>query len=263
MLPEEISIPGFQIARCFDEVGSTMDEARAVVDQIGSTAGAAGLIMTKRQSAGRGRQGRSWRGAQGSFMGTFLFQTSQPAAQLSGYSLAIGVGIARALSGEGVSVALKWPNDIVVVKDGRIRKLGGILTEVQESSGSRVLLVGIGLNLAAPPDDVTDALSVRDLSGVAIAPREFSHSLATHLLDIHEVFTRGGGFSGFRREWEKFSCFTAGKTTLSVEIGPRVSRGTYIGVEDSGALLIACGETTEALHSGHITSIEGVEATAK
>lgn len=263
MPPEELSIPGFLIARCFDEVGSTMDEARTVVDCIGSTPGAAGLVMAKRQSAGRGRQGRSWSGTDGSFMGTFLFQTQQPAAQLSGYSLAIGVGIARALSGAGVSVALKWPNDIVVVRDGRIRKLGGILTEVQESFGSRILLVGIGLNLSAPPDDVTDALSVRDLSGVELGAHEFVQPLATNLLAVHETFIGNGGFSGFRQEWENLSCFTAGRTMLAVEIGPRISRGTYIGVEDSGALLLACAGATEALHSGHITWIDGLGEVTK
>ena len=94
----EITIPGYDRVRHFDEISSTMDGARQLLKEEGGASGWCGLVTASRQSAGRGRQGRSWLSGERAYMGTFIFCTDAPVAALSGYSLAVGVSVAAALS---------------------------------------------------------------------------------------------------------------------------------------------------------------------
>ncbi len=258
MRHSSLALPGFAFASLYEEVGSTMDVARGEVPTVAGSAEGAGLVVARRQLAGRGRQGRSWSGTGGAFMGTFLFSTRMMAAELTGYSLSIGVGISSALEELGVPVRLKWPNDIVVVRAGDLNKLGGILIEVQESDGVRVVLVGIGLNLVEAPADVPRALSARAVSGIDLSVEHVAGALGASLRSCHERFVGQGGFASFRSEWEERSCFVPGQTALAIEVSERTVRGIYSGIEESGALLITRGTTVEALHSGHILSAEGL-----
>lgn len=97
------------------------------------------------QTAGRGRQQRAWRAAPGDAL---LFSVALPLAaghgSLSAVTLACGVALAECLGEHGVTVQLKWPNDVRA--DGR--KLAGILSElVVDRDGQCTLVVGVGMNL--------------------------------------------------------------------------------------------------------------------
>jgi len=101
------------------------------------------------QSAGRGRLGRSW---QGSASGSLLFSLAldwhgAPDASAA-VTLACAVALARSLGERGIAATLKWPNDVML--DGR--KLAGTLAElVEDASGARTLIIGIGVNIALDP----------------------------------------------------------------------------------------------------------------
>lgn len=256
MQPNEHPLDGYLFARHYPEVSSTMDVARAEAGLVADRPGGAALIWADRQTAGRGRQGRSWKGAAGAFMGTFIFATSRPAHALSGYSLSVGVAIAQALKALGVSVQLKWPNDIVTVRGDEVLKAGGILIEVHEASGLRAILVGIGINLAAAPEDVPHAASTLSISGQAARLPELVAGLGRELLSHHRRFVEGGGFSEFRSDWELLSCFEPGRTALCVALGEGLPvTGVYLGIEDSGALRLGDGTAERLVHGGHILSI--------
>ena len=111
--------------------------------------GNAHAVLALHQSAGRGRQGRSWQSPPGSGLAlsvayTYRRQPEQPAP----LTLALGVAVARALESLGLGEAmLKWPNDIV----WQDRKLGGILVESSQAAGGAFRVVaGIGINIALP-----------------------------------------------------------------------------------------------------------------
>ena len=109
------------------------------------------LLLAERQSAGRGRQGRTWLShtdpdgqphAQASL--TFSLGLALQRGDLSGLSLAVGLALAEALH---LDIGLKWPNDLWW--EGQ--KLGGILIETANQGPQRFLVIGIGLNLTQPP----------------------------------------------------------------------------------------------------------------
>lgn len=101
-------------------------------------------VLADAQSEGRGRQGNRWESARGG--GLWL------SASLPSPNLAPGVLLQHAMAAvidvlNLPGLGLKWPNDLVAWKDGRMVKLGGIIGEL---TGGRFIL-GLGLNLQAAP----------------------------------------------------------------------------------------------------------------
>ena len=110
------------------------------------------LLIAERQSAGRGRQGRTWLShtdpqGQPHVHASLTFSLSLPLqrSDLSGLSLAVGLALAEALH---PAIGLKWPNDLWW--EGR--KLGGILIETANHGPHRFAVIGVGLNLIQPMD---------------------------------------------------------------------------------------------------------------
>jgi BirA family transcriptional regulator, biotin operon repressor / biotin---[acetyl-CoA-carboxylase] ligase len=118
-------------------------------------------IFTREQTAGRGRDGRTWRSPPGVLTASFILQVRD---QVLAPHVALAAGLAIAHTVEDlqrggkspVKIQLKWPNDCLV----HGKKLAGILCERPETTGA--LVVGIGLNVAPQWDQVGD--------GPALAP---------------------------------------------------------------------------------------------
>lgn len=110
-------------------------------------------VMARRQSAGRGRQGRAWSSPEGNLCASNLTAfAGSPAEAASRFAQAAGLAAAETCEAflPGIPTALKWPNDVLI--EGR--KAGGILIENLGPGGDGRLRVvtGIGLNLAHHPD---------------------------------------------------------------------------------------------------------------
>jgi len=245
---QELSIPGFSRALLYDEVSSTMDVARSFAE-LGKPA----VCLARRQLAGRGRQGRTWGSSGGGFMGTFVFPTFLQAQALSGYSLAVGVAICEALEQFGVAAKLKWPNDIVVMRQMTLLKLGGVLIEVVERGVHRCVAVGVGINLVSTPEGVDTAGSLRALFGVSPALIDVAKSLGERLLISHSLFEGMGGFKAFRGDWLTRSVFPLGGARLSVDLGHELISGVFYGIDDNGALLLEVSGVATTVHAGHLT----------
>ena len=127
------------------ETSSTNDRARTL-----ATAGAPhGTLVTARaQSAGRGRQGRSWSAPPGhALLMSLVLRGPHPLLPL-----AAAVGVCEAV---GPETRIKWPNDALL--DGR--KLAGILAEGRPQEDWAVL--GIGVNVAVRIEDLPAELHER------------------------------------------------------------------------------------------------------
>jgi len=147
-----------------DEVSSTNAVAAEAVRQ--------GLpelhaVLADRQTAGRGRLGRSWQAPAGtSLLLSLVVRPETPAPVLSLLPLLAGAALAEAVEPfcGGRAVALKWPNDLLI--DGR--KAAGILAE--EVDGAAV--IGIGCNVdwreVERPDELAGATSLAEAAGHAV-----------------------------------------------------------------------------------------------
>ena len=120
------------------ETTSTNERARALA-LAGAPHGT--LVTAGVQTAGRGRQGRTWTAPPGSsLLLSLVLRELDPLL-----SLRAGLAVADLA---GPAARVKWPNDVLV--DGR--KVAGILAEGRPQEGWAVL--GIGVNAAVAPDDL-------------------------------------------------------------------------------------------------------------
>ena len=104
-------------------------------------------VLADHQTAGRGRGDNTWESPAGA--GLWL-SAALPLPPLEpGLVLQWAMGaVAEQLQTPEVSLGLKWPNDLVAWKNGRLVKLGGMIGELQPNH----ILLGLGINLTAAPD---------------------------------------------------------------------------------------------------------------
>ena len=110
------------------------------------------LVTAAEQSAGRGRQGRSWVAPPGRalLMSLVLRELGEDSLMIP---LAAAVAVCEACEeAAAVACAIKWPNDVWIER----RKVSGILIEGRPQDGWAVL--GIGLNVATAADEFPDEL---------------------------------------------------------------------------------------------------------
>jgi BirA family biotin operon repressor/biotin-[acetyl-CoA-carboxylase] ligase len=163
--------------RHFRQVGSTNTVARELAEA-GAPNGT--VVTADEQTAGRGRQGRTWTAPPGSAL---LFSAIVRPLGKRHPLLPLAVPLAACETAErlrpGIECKVKWPNDVHL--DGR--KLAGILIEARPQEEWAVL--GIGLNLT-------------------IAENEFPEELrdtATSLFADARPAVPYGRHSGIRNSW--------------------------------------------------------------
>jgi BirA family biotin operon repressor/biotin-[acetyl-CoA-carboxylase] ligase len=159
-------------------------------------------ITAQRQTAGRGRRGRTWVSEPGNLYATLLLTDPSPverAAELS-FVAALAVHdaatqLAPDLAGR---LALKWPNDVLV--DGA--KVAGILLESEGEAGRPLAVaVGIGVNCAHHPDATSYPATDLASSGVPMAPERLFAALSCAMVERLAQWNRARGFAAVRADW--------------------------------------------------------------
>lgn len=223
-----------------DVTDSTSNEAKRL---IASGEKEPFLVISREQTNGRGRQGKSFFSPKdtGLYM-TVCFPIEKNAKDFLYMTSAAAVSVVREIfSLTGIICRIKWVNDIYL--DGK--KISGILTEAVAGE-KPYIIVGIGINLTTAifPDDI------KDIAGTLkkdISPTLVASGIALRLKDY---FFKGA--SSFMEDYRKFSL------VLDEEISYIKNGETYIGkaieILDSGALLVLKDDgTKEILDSGEIT----------
>jgi BirA family biotin operon repressor/biotin-[acetyl-CoA-carboxylase] ligase len=113
-------------------------------------------------------------------------------------------------------------------------KLGGILVESSRFQGDDVVIIGIGINLAVPPE--IDGRKVTHLAGhgPALAPDTLLNALAPAMTHWLSVWERGHGFEAIRAAWLA-RAHPKGQL-LSVKGHDREYHGTFEGLGPDGRL---------------------------
>ncbi len=212
------------------------------------------VTVTEIQSAGRGRRGRAWLAQLGGGL-TFslLWRFRRPLTALSGLSLVVGLGLARALHRIGVSAArVKWPNDILVDD----AKLAGILIETQgDMLGDAVAVIGIGLNVRAGKalhSRVENRLtSLADLMDDVPDRNDLLLAILKEL-DAVLIDFDAGGFPPFAEEWQAWHAWQERRVYVQ-GMGQGVLEGVAAGVDKTGALRVVTSAGERLVHSGEVS----------
>lgn len=214
-----------------EEVDSTNAEARRRAE-----AGEAGplWITAARQTAGRGRRGRAWETGQGNLAATLLFVTDRPPAEAAQISFIAALAVADLADAfvPASKVSLKWPNDPMI--DGR--KTSGILVESgQHTGGGLWVAVGIGVNLATPPEaSERPATAFADhMTGPPPKPLDALTLLAEAFERWRRVW-QTSGFAVIGEAWTR-RAHGLGETCVA-RLGHETVTGTAEGLDPDGAL---------------------------
>ena len=213
------------------------------------------VVVTDRQTAGRGSRGRTWMASpESSLTFSVLWAFSGGMERLSGLSLAVGVAVVQALAHCGAAgVQLKWPNDILYGH----AKLGGILVELHADENESKAVVGIGLNLRLPESIGEPSVAALPAAALEqlVAELPERHLLFAHLLRaLAETFDRFavGGFAAVREDWHASNAWQDRPVRLLRD--GRVDReGICAGADVDGALLVRTVDGVERCLSGDVS----------
>ncbi|MDE2441017.1 MAG: biotin--[acetyl-CoA-carboxylase] ligase [Betaproteobacteria bacterium] len=210
------------------------------------------VVVADRQSAGRGRRGRSWLSApESSLTFSVLWRFPGNAARLTGLSLAVGVALAQALESLGaVGVRLKWPNDVLLEVDGEFAKLAGILVELSSDRRGTQAIVGIGLNLATPTEALPQPAAGLNDAGVRVDRHLVLAAILSELAGVLDIFA-DAGFAGLKTAWHGYHAWQDQAVHILGEARPL--SGRCLGVDADGSLLLDTGERVERIFSGDVS----------
>lgn len=216
------------------ECGSTNDEGRALAIK-----GAPDLsvVLTERQTAGRGRRGQPWACPPGEGLAfSLILRPAEPAVLWSRLALAAGLALAEALEAFGVSVGLKWPNDVWVGG----KKICGILVEAD--SGFVVVGVGLNVNVTEFPDGLAHpATSLALELGEKVSREEVLVACLQRLqLRLDQI---GAGFGDLLDDWST-RCVLTGNDVRMDAVG-EVKTGRVEGISSQGELLLRSSKGVE------------------
>jgi BirA family biotin operon repressor/biotin-[acetyl-CoA-carboxylase] ligase len=212
------------------------------------------IVLSEEQTAGRGRLGRTWHSerAAGIYV-TLLLRPKLAPVQAPLLTMMAGLSAHTAIQNvTGLTVDLKWPNDLLV--NGK--KIGGILTEMHAEPGQiRFVIMGIGLNVNQekfPSDLAGSATSLRIASGRRQSRLEILLRLLREFESDYNRFLREGPESVIGR-FSGISSYAQGKRVRVVN-GKDSYTGTTAGLAPEGLLQVKrdTGQLTTVI-SGDVT----------
>ncbi len=217
----------------YEEVQSTNLAAKALAAD-GAPDGT--LVLCERQTAGRGRRGRSWQSEAGSSLCmSLLIRPEFPAAHAPRITPAAALGVCGALRSFGADAAIKWPNDV----HAGARKLCGILSELGAEGGAHYIVCGIGVNVGQKsfPGELADIASSLLLeTGCAPQREEVAAAIVRAIEPFFAACGDGAAYAELMEEYRRCSCTLGQAVTVT---GPR---GVFSGIaedfDDAGQLLL-------------------------
>lgn len=251
-IPADLLARRWRVPRCalFPSLTSSLD----AIHDLGARGAPAGtVVVVEEQTAGRGRDGRTWRSPPGgAWLGMLL---RPPLAALGALPLRVGLVLAdvvdELLSGPLLPpphpsrTRLKWPNDVLIDD----RKVAGILCEGRwQGDALQWLALGVGVNVAndIPVELVGRAVALRELRS-DVRRIDVLDRLVPALLPLtaHHAALSEFECSAFaRRDWLRGRALRA----------PLAGRAA--GVRPDGALLVDTGAGAGAgagvVRDGHV-----------
>jgi BirA family biotin operon repressor/biotin-[acetyl-CoA-carboxylase] ligase len=234
--------------RHFRVTDSTNAHARELAE-----AGAPGgtVVTAAEQTAGRGRQGRTWTAPPGkALLYSAIVRPLDERHLLLPLSAPLAVCEAAEELEPGIECAIKWPNDVWV--DGR--KLAGVLIEAKPQDGWAVIGVGLNLSIAAaefPPDLRETATSLSSHAGSVQGPTDPQWS--THRTDdARRALDRALDRWVEADREETLAAWRRRDALRGREIAWDGGTGVADGIEDSGDLIVVAGGDRIVLGAGEV-----------
>ena len=196
------------------------------------------LVLTEKQTAGRGRRSRQWfsQGYSNLLFSLLMrpdFQSDRIFILTMILALSTIDGIKEAC---GLELMIKWPNDLYL---GR-KKLAGILTEFSvRNMRTEYVVLGLGLNVNWSPEKketlLYPATSLFTETGTSISRNELLISILKKFEDNYTQVL-SGKIDEFYKRWNELSLIKGCNVTIKSD--RKKLRGRAIRIENCGTLII-------------------------
>ena len=220
----------------FSSLPSTQEKAK----ELGRSSGASRLlVLADEQTRGRGRRDRTWISLKGrGLFFSIFFRPRLGPGRLQLVNLAAGLAVREAVAElHGVSLSLKWPNDLL----WNDLKICGILSEASsDSEGVRDCTTGIGINITLPPiegreEGLIKACALESLAG-PIHRGKLAAKICACFFRLAEVLVQDGGVA-LLEEYRR-CCSTLGRKIFIMTEDETIT-GWAESIGESGELRIS------------------------
>lgn len=239
----------------YEETGSTNDDIKKMASE-GAPNGT--LVVADRQTAGRGRRGRTWISPAGEsiYMSLLLRPRCMP-NQASALTLVMALAVTEAMEelASGRS-GIKWPNDIVM--NGK--KVCGILTEMGlNQTAIDYVVIGVGINVSQRffEEEIAATATSIDLElGEKIDRTELIGRILYYFEQEYAEFEKMFDLTTLV---ERYNQYLLNRDRQVRVLDPKGEyEGLALGINSQGELLIKCqsGDITE-VYAGEV-SVRGI-----
>ncbi|MBO4563664.1 MAG: NAD(P)H-hydrate dehydratase [Clostridia bacterium] len=221
----------------YDSVDSTNAAAKRCLNMAGT-----GMDLTVHvageQTAGRGRNDRSWITTEDAVLMTIVQGTKLSMDKIPILNLVAAAAVKNALTkltSKKVDLAIKWPNDVLTAE--RLEKVCGILSEVITVDGKKFAIIGIGVNLNATsmPDDLLQpATSIFLQYGKYIGVLDAVKEILNEYTVLYKVMMKDR--EAFLKDFSD-SCISVGRH-VAVNDGETVRYGIGAKLAPNGQLIV-------------------------
>lgn len=213
------------------------------------------VTISRTQTSGRGRLGRSWLSPEGGLWFSLILRPELYPTEAVKLIFVAGLAVARTLHEMfDLDAKTDWPNDVTV--NGR--KICGILTEMN-TTGETVnfIVVGIGINANFDVEKVFPeslrkaATSLKNELGKRVCLEDLLRALLEGLETSYKRIKREG-FNSILEEWKSYSSFLGCQVEV---ISPTEKlRGLALDVDNEGALVLGLEDgTTKRVLAGDLS----------
>lgn len=218
-------------------------------------------LVTRDQTAGRGRRGRDWQSPPGNLAASFLEVMRVPPAIAATLGFVAGLATRRSLAEVGGAALrdagggggepkfeLKWPNDVLAGG----AKIAGILLECETAGPDAVAVaIGIGINVVAAPADVPYPATSLTAIDISVPAETVFAALGEAWTDTLRVWDRGRGFAEIRRQWLSHAMGVG--QAISVVADGVARSGVFETIDADGRLVVAsAGGVSETISAGDV-----------
>lgn len=237
------------------ETDSTNIQAKALGEK-GASHGT--LFVADRQTAGKGRRGRSWESPSGtSIYMTVLLRPGFLPSRAPMLTLVMALSVAEGITGEtGLLAQIKWPNDIVVNR----KKVCGILTEMSaEVDYINYVVTGAGINVNTecfPEEIAGTATSLYIEGGARVRRAKLAARIMERYEENYETFLAAEDLSRLKSAYNQL-LVNRGKEVRILEPGNEYE-AVASGINDTGELIVTAQDgSRRAIFAGEV-SVRGV-----
>ncbi len=235
----------------YKTVASTNELAKRLADS-GAPEGT--LVISERQTRGRGRHGRSWHSPSGvGLYFTLILRPDLDFERMPALPLVAGLALCRVLDKyAGQEARIKWPNDCLL----QGKKVAGILVELSgEIDRVNYAVLGIGVNINHKSADFPSRIRSAATSMAIVTGQKIDRT--AFLRDLLYEFEKS--YSNFQRYGLRFlgpelvrRSAVLGKK-VNVTFGKKKISGTAVGFDQNGALRLQTGDGVQTFAAGEVT----------